>query len=158
MILKDYVNGKLLWCKPPPGEQYLSDKEFNNRLYDRENLPLKRQMQLAANEARQDGITSTGDGDGSLLNATLASPSEGSKTQKLDKRFFSQGKGSAGHLTQPFNYKYTEQGKHLSGRKAKTMAALEKGVDPSELLSGKKHFKGNRRVKQRNVERTSEYE
>jgi len=34
----------------------------------------------------------------------------------------------------------------LSGRKQKTMIALEKDVDPSEVRMGsKKHFKGNKR-------------
>ena len=73
-------------------------------------------------------------------------PVQGAKTQRMDKRFFGPGQGMA-KVNQPFHYKYSEQGKELSGRKAKMMAALEKDVDPKEMamMGGKKHFKANKR-------------
>ena len=81
-------------------------------------------------------------------------PETGIRSRVLDKNYFSaSGASNAGHIQNaPFNAPYSEQGKaqaeqkQLTGRKAKTMAALEKGVDPSELkMSDKKHFKGARR-------------
>ncbi|CAK7210978.1 hypothetical protein SBRCBS47491_000962 [Sporothrix bragantina] len=46
-ILKDYVNGKLLFVAPPPGRG-IDPIEFNNELYDDEHLPEKRQQAMAA--------------------------------------------------------------------------------------------------------------
>jgi len=72
-------------------------------------------------------------------------PVQGEKTQRMDKRFFGPGQGM-GRVNQPFHYKYSEQGKELSGRKAKMVAALEADVDPTEMkMNSKKHFKANKR-------------
>jgi large subunit GTPase 1 len=72
-------------------------------------------------------------------------PLQGEKTQRMDKRFFGPGQGMA-KVSQPFHYKYSEQGKELSGRKAKMLAALEQDVDPADLKSAsKKHFKANKK-------------
>jgi len=151
-ILKDYVNGKLLWCAPPPREPAWDEREFNRRLYDRAHLPLKRRMQIAAQEAAaaESAADGTGVVDASLVDFQGEVPGQGPKSKRLDSTFFKPGQSTAGHLNMPFNYKYTEQGKLLSGRKAKTMVALEKGIDPSDLkMSSKKHFKGNKRGKHR---------
>ncbi|KAH6684364.1 putative large subunit GTPase 1 [Halenospora varia] len=138
-VLKDYVNGKLLFCQPPPGD--IDPLEFNRELYDEGHLPEKRRLALAAMESGSEATPSIAGSDYIHL-------PEGSKTKKLDGQFFGPGQGSRGHLKMPFNHKYTEQGtasgKQLSGRKQKTMLALEKDVDPSDLklLTSKKHFKG----------------
>lgn len=82
--------------------------------------------------------------------ALTAPPVQGPKSTRLDKKFFGPGQSSAGHLTMPFNHQYSEQGaesrKQLSGRKQRTMIALDKNIDPAELrlMNGKKHFKGRR--------------
>jgi large subunit GTPase 1 len=66
---------------------------------------------------------------------------------KLDGAFFGQGQGNSAHLRMPFNHKYSQQGtasgKQLSGRKQRTMLALEKDIDPKDvkMLTSKKHFK-----------------
>ncbi|KAL4909436.1 hypothetical protein BDW74DRAFT_146558 [Aspergillus multicolor] len=133
-VLKDYVNGKLLFCHPPPaneaeGEEPIDPVEFNKDLYDWAHLPPRRQAMLAA--------------------AQLSSktPVQGLKSQTVDKGFFGPGSSSSGgRLTMPFNSKYTEQGqqmrKPLTGRKERVMVALERGVDVSEVRgSSKKHFK-----------------
>jgi large subunit GTPase 1 len=73
---------------------------------------------------------------------------QGAKGQRLDKQFFAPGQGD-GNITQPFHYKYSEQGKQLSGRKLKTVKALEADVDPADLKNSKKHFKANKRAKGR---------
>jgi large subunit GTPase 1 len=85
----------------------------------------------------------------------VALPLTGEKSTRLDKRFFGPGQG-AGHVAQPFHFQYSERGKELTGRKLKTLTAIEKDVDPAELRMGsKKHFKGH---KKRAKKERSEYE
>lgn len=149
-ILKDYVNGKLLWVEPPPGD--IDAKEFNDELYDPSHLTGKRRLALStAMEA-----TSLAEEDEEAVDPDLVSfMPAGPKTKDLDKTFFGPGSGSAGHVDRPFSYKYSEQGKvasskQLTGRKAKAMTALENGLDPKDAqmsLSGKKHFKGGQKAK-----------
>jgi large subunit GTPase 1 len=146
-VLKDYVNGKLLYVEPPPG---IDDwQEFNRELYDISQLPAKRRAAIAA---AMEELSVEGDDTTSLLSEMVSLP-RGTKSEKLDKAFFKAGQGSAGHLSRPFNYKYSEQGKaevagkQLSGRKLRTMIALEKGIDLKDvqMASGKKHFKGGQK-------------
>lgn len=149
-ILKDYMNGKLLFCHPPPSDTPINPKEFNIGLYDTEHLPQRRRAALAvhaaASVAGSEDPSSMADSD-----ILPAPPVQGAKSTRLDKRFFGPGQNSDGHLKMPFNHNYSEQGmasgKHLSGRKQRTMLALEKDIDPAELrakASGKKHFKGRK--------------
>ncbi|KAG8416124.1 hypothetical protein J3459_013748 [Metarhizium acridum] len=140
-ILKDYVNGKLLFVHPPPGIE--DAKAFNRELYSEFNLPEKRRAALAAaTEA-----LSLKDDDSVTVDSDMISIPAGPKTEKLDARFFGPDR-SQGHITMPFNHKYTEQGqasgRMLTGRKARTVVALENGIDPKDvqLLNSKKHFKG----------------
>ena len=146
-ILKDYVSGKLLFCHPPPSELRIDPREFNRELYDMEHLPQKRRAILAA----QTEGSVTGSEDPSLMDdpdVITAPIVEGEKSKRVDKRFFGREQGNAGHLSMPFSYQYSEQGKQLTGRKEREMLALEKDVDPAELRSNnKKHFKGQRRKK-----------
>lgn len=157
-VLKDYVNGKLLFCQPPPHDPEIDPADFNRALYDFAHLPSKRQRWLQEhNEDINVPATPLPDGDTHLLaSAAVAEPAlpeGGARSKQLDKKFFGAGSGNAGHLRMPFNYQYTEQGgrqKQLSGRKERTMIALEKDVDPADLQArGKKHFKPSRQ-KQRN--------
>ncbi|KAL4800982.1 hypothetical protein BDV19DRAFT_6180 [Aspergillus venezuelensis] len=135
-VLKDYVNGKLLFCHPPPtndneNEDPIDPAEFNKDLYDWAHLPPRRQAMLAA----------------AAVAGSSRAPVQGKKSQTVDKGFFGPGSSSSGgRLTMPFNAKYTEQGqqirKPLSGRKERMMVALERGVDVSEVKgNSKKHFK-----------------
>lgn len=150
-ILKDYVSGKLLFCHPPPNDDASIDPhEFNRQLYNIERLPQKRREILAA----QAESSVTGSQEPSLMDDLESLPApvvQGEKSTRLDQRFFGPGQSNAGHLTMPFNHPYSEQGtaarKQLSGRKQRTMIALETNIDPAELrlMSGKKHFKGGRK-------------
>lgn len=146
MVLKDYVKGKLLFVHPPPQEPVIDSRYFNRELYDLAHLPQKRRAALAASaEASLNGTS-----DPSLMDdpdmIPLPRPA-GGKTERLDKQFFGPGQGN-GNVVQPFHYKYSEQGKQLSGRKLKAVKALEADVDPSELkTNSKKHFKGGKRAK-----------
>ncbi|KKK14263.1 hypothetical protein P175DRAFT_0513640 [Aspergillus ochraceoroseus IBT 24754] len=139
-VLKDYVNGKLLFCHPPPaaeGEEPIDLDEFNKELYDWDHLPARRQAMLAAHQ------------QSSSASASAKAPLQGSKSQTLDQGFFGRPgaqTSSGGRLVMPFNAKYTEQGqeirKPLTGRKERMMVALERGVDVSEVRgNSKKHFK-----------------
>jgi large subunit GTPase 1 len=148
-VLKDYVNGKLLYVEPPPGTA-ADGREFNRELYDISKLPTKRRAAIAA---ALEELSVEGDDTASLLSDMLPLPRGGAKSERLDKAFFKEGQSSAGHLSRPFNYKYSQQGsaaaggKHLSGRKLRTMIAIEKGIDPKDvqMASGKKHFKGGQK-------------
>ena len=145
-ILKDYVNGKLLYCHPPPHDPEIDGKEFNKSLYDFAHLPAKRQAWLIAHgdEAEQDAAAETA--------SSVSAPQvkTGNKSKNLDKNFFAPDAKNAGHIkNRAFNHPYTEQGhaareKSLTGRKEKMIRALELGVDPKELAKDKQHFKGRR--------------
>jgi large subunit GTPase 1 len=155
-ILKDYVKGKLLFCHPPPSDPPIDPKFFNRELYDVAHLPQKRRAHLAASAeasllgANSDDVSLMDDAT-DIISVASTAP-QGSKGKNLDKAFFGPGQGG-GSIVQPFHHKYSEQGKQLTGRKLKAMTALEKGVDPSELKGGKKHFKANKRVKGKTVPR-----
>ncbi|KAH8702526.1 putative ribosome biogenesis GTPase Lsg1 [Talaromyces proteolyticus] len=164
-VLKDYVNGKLLYCHPPPaansaegneGETVVDPAEFNRDLYNLAHLPEKRRAQLLkAAAAIDDNLDAAStDETASMVSGftdRTAPVVEGSRSRHLDKGFFGPGSGgSGGHLNMPFNYKYSEQGKakQLTGRKQKVMVALERNIDTSEVqMSSKKHFKGGKKAK-----------
>ncbi len=148
-VLKDYVNGKLLFCHPPPKEPPIDPCEFNRELYDIDHLPEKRRAILAA---QTEGSITASEEPSLMDDQDLipAPPVQGEKSTRLDQRFFGPGQ-SNGHLKMPFNYQYSEQGmasrRQLTGRKQRAMISLEKNIDPSEvkLGNGKKHFKGGRK-------------
>ncbi|KAF2005358.1 ribosome biogenesis GTPase-like protein Lsg1 [Amniculicola lignicola CBS 123094] len=142
-MLKDYVKGKLLFCHPPPADPPLDAKHFNRELYDAGHLPEKRRAKLNALIANEeDAATAVADDDD-----MIPLPVSGAKTTRMDKKFFAPGQGM-GHVSAPIHHQFSEPGKALSGRKLKTVQALEKDVDPSELKgNGKKHYKGNKRVR-----------
>ncbi|KAI9887805.1 MAG: hypothetical protein M1823_000327 [Watsoniomyces obsoletus] len=141
-ILKDYVNGRLLFCHPPPMDPPIDIHDFNRELYGGETTSV---VHTEADDEPFERTTERSDAGGHSK-----PPVQGAKSAKLDKNFFAANRGNAGHLTMPFNHKYSEQGttsgKHLSGRKQREMIALESGTDPSEIsnLSQKKHFKGKK--------------
>lgn len=152
-ILKDYVNGKLLFCQPPPGMDD-DPMDFNCELYDYEHLPERRQLALAAmKEGMADDDTMSLAGTDMTDMTQITGIGLGPKSRAIDKTYFAQGAGSSAHLRMPFQNKYSEQGtasgKLLSGRKQRDMLALEKDVDPNDIkmLTSKKHFKNGVRAK-----------
>ena len=164
-ILKDYVNGKLLFCQPPPHDPEIDAAEFNSALYDFAHLPSRRQRWLQEHsEDISDPMAPHADGEtDSLASFSVAEPApreRGARSQQLDKKFFGPGSGNAGHLRMPFNHQYTEQGskqKQLSGRKERTMIALEKDIDPAELRpGGKRHFKPSRQKQRKRTDKLDE--
>ncbi|KAI9829611.1 MAG: hypothetical protein M1826_005501 [Phylliscum demangeonii] len=150
-ILKAYVSGKLLFCCPPPRDPPFDIHEFNRELYDTAHLPANRQGWIF--EEAEDSLEADNPDHVKVMHArhqSQAPRTQGEKSARIDRNFFADGRGSAGHLSMPFNYKYSERGsvpsKPLSGRKQKEMAALVDGVDPSEarLPNDKRHFKGKK--------------
>ncbi|KAM5456310.1 hypothetical protein MaudCBS49596_001332 [Microsporum audouinii] len=168
-VLKDYVNGKLLFCHPPPRDPPFTDTkerseyelDFNEGLYDMAHLPARRkEAMLKEHAAATRGDLADGENDDVDLDSDMippqtsgnaSIPTQSSRSKKLDKSFFGPGgAGSAGHLKMPFNYKYSEVGKQkaITGRKQRALIALEKNIDVSEVRGqGKKHFKANKKVK-----------
>ena len=152
-ILKDYARGKLLYCQPPPRDPPFDDRQFNRDLYDPAHLPQKHAAAVAVEE---ESVASGSNGP-SLMDEPDVVPLpqvQGEKSQTLDKRFFAPGRGSAGHITRPPQAQISQQGldsgKQLSGRKLKTMVALENSMDPADVKLGnssKKHHKANKRGK-----------
>lgn len=144
-VLKDYVKGKLLFCHPPP-EPPIDPKQFNRELYDLAHLPEKRRVRLAAHDitsiAGTEDMTLLDDGE---MDLPLQATTMGKKGAALEKEFFKAGQGS-GNVVRPFHYKYSEQGKEMSGRKLKQMTALENNIDPADLRLSKKHGKANKRA------------
>ena len=169
-LLKDYVSGKLLFTHPPPvsdkvleeGDQHeaVDPLEFNKELYDVSHLPANRQAMFASTSIGAPSLANESvDNDDDSISTPLSDSSaavahpQGARSRHIDNGFFkTAGMNNAGHLTMPFNHQYTQQGakkhKELSGRKQRTMIALEKGIDISEVRGGvgKKHFKGGKRA------------
>jgi large subunit GTPase 1 len=151
-VLKDYVKGKLLYCHAPPSSStaepttaLAEGQAFNRELYDAAHLPQKRRAYYARQEEAEAASSVGGTDDISLIDAPSGRMVQGEKTKGMDNRFFAAGQRGQGKAAQPFHYKYSEQGsaKELSGRKLKTVVALERDVDPADMrMTGKKHFKG----------------
>jgi large subunit GTPase 1 len=145
-VLKDYVNGKLLYVEPPP-ESGIDPKTFNQELYDEFHLPEKRRAALVS---AVDSLSLEKDTDAASMASEFIALPQGPKSERIDRGFFGP-ESTQGHVSMPFNHKYTEQGKDklISGRKARTLVALENGIDPKDVqvVSSKKHFKGGSRSK-----------
>ncbi|ODQ67170.1 P-loop containing nucleoside triphosphate hydrolase protein [Nadsonia fulvescens var. elongata DSM 6958] len=135
-ILKDYVNGKLLFCHPPPKlenpEEYIMDRrEFNFEHYKLSTLPESRRQQIESAALSSGLIKSTENNaiDNIDLEKDLAKLSFSQHTQmfksagsQIDKDFFAQ-EGIQGRQTLPFH---------------KTLTTGTKG--------NKKHFKANKKM------------
>ncbi|CAG8692878.1 979_t:CDS:2, partial [Acaulospora colombiana] len=84
-ILKDYVNGKLLFCHPPPTG--ISKEEFNAETHDLKLYTKKKKLVSIVDDKI---IKDTGD------SLSVNAPSSGSKSEALDKSFFSNNKQFSG--------------------------------------------------------------
>lgn len=162
-MLKDYVNGKLLYCHPPPG---ISDASFNQRAHE---LAL-----LRAVGKKQAPVTRVGKSADTFVAAQIpASPNDGTilpgngkglKTQALDHEFFENNallssrpfvQGSARNngaefsrsRAYPHQNAVANDGTSIGGRRARLVAVLAN--QGSSMDEGKKHHKKLKRVKQR---------
>ncbi|TIA69255.1 hypothetical protein E3P91_03705 [Wallemia ichthyophaga] len=142
IILKDYINAKLVFCHPPPG---VSADEFN--------AAMRRRLQA---RARALGRRLIGSEQGKVQSMKGAS-----HARSLDHTFFQKnpakltptlaGKAAEQHgdfsrvNMYPHQGIVADDGTLLKGRKAK-QAMADAGID---VASSKKHFKGGKRVKKR---------
>ena len=170
-VLKDYVNGKLPFCHPPPASPPLDPRGFNAELYDgASRLPenrrkLRHHPPPAAAAADDDAAATTSEfGGENMIPVVSPPPPPGQKSAAMDAEFFRRGaSASGGHLANPFHGKMRASemiaagagsgsggGRVLSGRKAKTLISIENNLSPDEVAAlggSKKHFKGGRRKK-----------
>jgi large subunit GTPase 1 len=160
-ILKDYVNAKLLFCHPPPGQ---NEDEFNDQTRERalERAAGKKRAPITRVVKGADTFVSGAeDTSGSILPAQ----GQGKKSRALDQEFFQSEsglsarpfvKGSARDGREfsrttlyPHQNAVADDGSALTGRRARIAAVLASAGADSTASSGKKHHKKPKRVKQR---------
>ncbi|PWW75208.1 P-loop containing nucleoside triphosphate hydrolase protein [Tuber magnatum] len=134
------LTGEELLMAPPIGPSN-SHKDPYNEAY----LP----------QNRRAGAYLGQDHDDDLACEDLPIAEMGENSHDLDGKFFAEGRGSLGHMKTPFYLGAGAAGalpggKHLSGRKARTMISLDSNLSPDEVrkaMGGKKHFKGRKNIK-----------
>lgn len=176
-ILKDYVNAKLLYSHPPPdadADEFDRETVALNvrRLARRKRAPVTRVGKNA------DTFINTGTVEPTRSSASLDTPSDPSavsqppvvrstKARAVDESFFASTstlsarpfvQGTARHgqsfsrsTTLPHQNAVADDGTPLDGRRARVAAVLAaNGANGLEAAGrGKKHFKANKKVKQR---------
>ncbi|KAI8366817.1 uncharacterized protein BYT42DRAFT_143976 [Radiomyces spectabilis] len=152
-ILKDYVNGKLLYCHPPPG---IDEQEFNRRLLE---MASKIQKKLAPSVR----VPSTALNYVAPANGSSAQP--GSKTEAVDNAFFRKhmaapsvrGKyagamrGGFSRVTlYPHQRSVADDGSVMpQGRRERLAMVQQMAMNAGETVPSKKHKKGKKHVKVR---------
>ncbi|KAG0335959.1 hypothetical protein BG004_008250 [Podila humilis] len=162
-VLKDYVNGKLLYCAPPPS---FDPVEFNaehnqlERFTKRKQAPTHRLPANAStfiNMAAVTPLTHTGTGTGktAAVDSSFFQPSR--RTQFLPKVTGKMAIDISGGMQRvqmyPHQQRTDNQGEYVS-RKMRMQGVrdglLDMGVDGvSGALGNKKHKKGKKNIKQR---------
>ncbi|KAI7906545.1 uncharacterized protein BX663DRAFT_496834 [Cokeromyces recurvatus] len=150
-ILKDYVNGKLLFCHPPPG---VDADEFNKENHEAALKIFKKLAPSVRVPAKALNYIAPSDGSKSQ---------PGSKTDAVDKAFFEKqlsqpqvsGKNSAaasltgGRVTLfPHQRMLADDGTPMNRKARLALIQASLGLDPDEVRS-KKHKKGKKHVKVR---------
>lgn len=145
-VLKDYVNAKLLYCHPPPNtprEQY----DAMTQSHALERITLKKRAP----------VTRVGKNADTFVEYGIASPGHiphGPKSRAVDESFFDSGyslssrpfvQGGA-HHGQPFSRAQSFPHQNMLAADGSSVASASSG---QMRAKGKKHFKGNKRVKQR---------
>jgi large subunit GTPase 1 len=165
-ILKDYVNGKLLFCHPPPGN---SEESFNARTHElsllratgKKRAPTTRVVKGA--DTFVPSVPAFSSDKSPNSDSILTAQATGIKSLTLDKEFFAHNsshssrpfvQGSARHGQEftrgriyPHQNMVADDGMLLGPRGAGGVAALMNRA--GEEQSGKKHHKKGKRVKQR---------
>ncbi|CEP09757.1 hypothetical protein [Parasitella parasitica] len=151
-ILKDYVNGKLLFCHPPPG---IDAQEFNKEINE---AALKVFKKLApTTRVPSTALNYVAPSDGTKTQS-------GSKTDEVDKAFFEKqisqprvsGKASAaasmtgGRVTlYPHQKVLADDGTPLPMSRKDRMAIVQANLQDVGDAKSKKHKKGKKHVKVR---------
>ncbi|KAI8328140.1 hypothetical protein BC941DRAFT_497170 [Chlamydoabsidia padenii] len=152
-ILKDYVNGKLLYCHPPPGIQ---DDEFNQENHE---AALQTQKKLApTTRVPAHALNYVAPADGTTTQS-------GSKTESVDNAFFkrhltapsirgkyagSMRNGFSRVNLYPHQQRTADDGTVVpQGRRERLAMVQQNMADAGAGASGKKHKKGKKHVKVR---------
>ncbi|KAF8973587.1 P-loop containing nucleoside triphosphate hydrolase protein [Flammula alnicola] len=154
-ILKDYVNGKLLFCHPPPA---ISEEEFNQPTHKNALIRASGKKRAPVTRVGKDSDTFVPSNviptapDGSILPAQAI----GSKSRTVDQDFFEKnsslnakpfvqesGKEFSRLKSYPHQNAVANDGTPIPVKQARLIALLQQNAD-----SGKKHKK-MKRVKQR---------
>lgn len=160
-ILKDYVNGKLLFCHPPPGT---SEESFNERTHELSLLRAagKKRAPTTRVVKGADTYVTAVLPPSSHHDSILTTRADGSKSLALDNEFFAH---SASLSSRPFVQGSVQHGQEftrgrlyphqtivandgtLLGPGSGRAGVVMDGVGGQ--VSGKKHHKKGKRVKQR---------
>ncbi|KXN85669.1 Large subunit GTPase 1 [Leucoagaricus sp. SymC.cos] len=151
-ILKDYVNAKLLFCRPPPG---VDENSFNEKTRQVALLRAAGKKKAPVTRVGKDSDTFVLPTDAA---STLPTRGQGIKLNAIDDDFFGrgplaaqsmiQGRNKSGQaFTRPKFYPHqnavVDDGTPLDFRSARIASVLENAG------SGKKHHKKMKRMKQR---------
>ena len=155
-ILKDYVNAKLLYCHAPPD---VLDDDFN-----KETQELAMRKFMRRKRAPTTRVTKKADTFVDMNGAAGMGQPQSGKARVVDEQFFNFGtslsarpfvQGGVRHgkqvdrpNTYPHQNAIMDDGTPLDGRRARIASVLAAN-DGEPAGKSKKHFKGNKRVKQR---------
>ena len=163
-ILKDYVNGKLLYCHPPPdtgADAFNAEHHAAGLLTTKKMAPSVRVPATALNYVAPAGTLSP------------SGATRGSKTEQVDQSFFSRhmaapsvkGKAAAsmrGGFSRvtlyPHQQRTGEDGMPLpQGRKERMAMVQQKAEEAGLSTNSKKHKKGRKNQKSRSGAGYSDY-
>ncbi|KAI8979393.1 hypothetical protein BDF20DRAFT_869260 [Mycotypha africana] len=155
-ILKDYVNGKLLFCHPPPGE----DPDDFNRETHQEALKTVKKL-APTTRVPATALNYVAPSDGTQTQA-------GSKTDAVDKAFFQKhlsrphisgsskkiaataGAMTGGRVTMfPHQRLLADDGTPLPMSRKERLAMVQANLGADDGVKSKKHKKGKKHVKAR---------
>jgi large subunit GTPase 1 len=146
-ILKDYVDGRLLFCHPPPG---LDGGEFNAEQQEQtlEALRLAGKKKAPTTRVGKDADTFV---PSAAPAPDSAGPAQGSKSRKIDNDFFSNGTGLSSRAFVKGGQEFSRTVFYPHQRAIGSDGRPSEGVTlPAPVLpKEKKHFKGTKHVKSR---------
>ncbi|KAH7910692.1 hypothetical protein BJ138DRAFT_1064590 [Hygrophoropsis aurantiaca] len=154
-VLKDYVNGKLLFCHPPPN---ISEESFNERTHELSLLRATGKKKAPVTRVGKDADTFVPANTASILPAQ----GQGHKSRAVDQEFFSRNsslsarpfiQGSARHGQEfsrgkiyPHQNMVADDGTSINGQRV-NIGAVITGIRGD--ISDKKHHKKEKRIKKR---------
>jgi len=145
-VLKDYVNGKLLFCHSPPG---IPDAEFNQQTHE---ISLRRVMhKKKAPDTRvakgADTFVPSANTNGQ---SSLGPERDGLRSQNIDHDFFGNSAGASRAIVAGSNKAYSRTTLYPHQRSVANDGTTINGQQVgATVLDGKKHHKKAKRQKQR---------
>ncbi|KAG5436821.1 hypothetical protein PCK2_001050, partial [Pneumocystis canis] len=136
-IIKDYINGKLLFCNPPPGiDPFIFNSEYND------SFKLSTDKPSQTDSFINNGVVSKISQNSKEHKSFKIQESQNNKLLIFDKTFFDQNKSSLElHQKMMKNLSYK---KYI---KPSTTHSFEYHLQNNVLNSSKKHFKSYKRKK-----------